>query len=309
MSLIQIEQFRLEDIRAQAQVPEEIFRSVQPEVVKVIRENLIGRQIVPVNILNDPAPVRRFYTQKDMSRSQMTHDYDAVEALAEDVVDLAPTDIRVPVNARGFSVKWQSNALTQGTAFQIDTASAEAAAYEVAFTEDELVFNGYSFDDVTFEPGLKGLVQGAGTVVAFGGGAWSLDPQNILDSLSEMLEALRKARVRGPYHLIVGEDLMSILEFAQIGGHFIMEHVQEVLMKGTNTGNSMIVASNFIPDNTAIVIPAWNHPWFSLEVMEDAVVEMWRKTPFSRASIKGVAWERAIFLIKQEKAIGKLTGV
>ena len=124
-----------------------------------------------------------------------------------------------------------------------------------------------------------------------------------------MREALRKARVRGPYHLLLVEDLMSALDFAQIGRHFILENVMEVLMKGTNAGKSMIIASNFIPDNTAIIIPAWNHPWFSLEVMEDAVVEMWRKTPFSRASIKGVAWERAIFLIKQAAAIGKLTGV
>ncbi|OJU83383.1 MAG: bacteriocin [Solirubrobacterales bacterium 70-9] len=105
-------------------------------------------------------------------------------------------------------------------ALDVDLASLDDAAHQIAVAENSAVFNGWA------KAGITGVIE-----------ASPFDPEplgpkadNYPRSVARAVEALREAGVEGPYGLALGPDeYIKVIETAEHGGYPLFDHLAKIL--------------------------------------------------------------------------------
>jgi uncharacterized linocin/CFP29 family protein len=105
-------------------------------------------------------------------------------------------------------------------AVDVDLASLDDAAHQIAIAENSAVFNGWA------KAGITGVIEASPFEPE------PLGPQadGYPRSVARAVEALREAGVEGPYALALGPDeYIKVIETAEHGGYPLLDHLAKIL--------------------------------------------------------------------------------
>ncbi len=105
-------------------------------------------------------------------------------------------------------------------AVDVDLASLDDAAHQIAIAENSAVFNGWA------KAGITGVIE-----------ASPFEPESLGSkadgyprAVARAVEALREAGVEGPYGLALGPDeYIKVIETAEHGGYPLFDHLKKIL--------------------------------------------------------------------------------
>lgn len=105
-------------------------------------------------------------------------------------------------------------------ALDVDLASLDDAAHQIAVAENSAVFNGWA------KAGITGVVEAS----PFEPEPLGTSADNYPRSVARAVEALREAGVEGPYGLALGPDeYIKVIETAENGGYPLFDHLAKIL--------------------------------------------------------------------------------
>jgi uncharacterized linocin/CFP29 family protein len=105
-------------------------------------------------------------------------------------------------------------------AVDVDLASLDDAAHQIAIAENSAVFNGWA------KAGITGVVEAS----PFEPEPLGTSADNYPRSVARAVEALREAGVEGPYGLALGPDeYIKVIETAEHGGYPLLDHLAKIL--------------------------------------------------------------------------------
>jgi uncharacterized linocin/CFP29 family protein len=105
-------------------------------------------------------------------------------------------------------------------AVDVDLASLDAAAHQIAVAENSAVFNGWA------KAGISGVIEASPFEPEPLGASADAYPR----SVARAVEALREAGVEGPYGLALGPDeYIKVIETAEHGGYPLFDHLAKIL--------------------------------------------------------------------------------
>jgi uncharacterized linocin/CFP29 family protein len=105
-------------------------------------------------------------------------------------------------------------------AVDVDLASLDDAAHQIAVAENSAVFNGWA------KAGITGVIEASPFEPEPLGASADAYPR----SVARAVEALREAGVEGPYGLALGPDeYIKVIETAEHGGYPLFDHLAKIL--------------------------------------------------------------------------------
>jgi uncharacterized linocin/CFP29 family protein len=105
-------------------------------------------------------------------------------------------------------------------ALDVDLASLDDAAHQIAVAENSAVFNGWA------KAGITGLLEAS----PFEPEPLGPSADGYPRSVARAVEALREAGVEGPYGLALGPDeYIKVIETAEHGGYPLFDHLKKIL--------------------------------------------------------------------------------
>jgi uncharacterized linocin/CFP29 family protein len=105
-------------------------------------------------------------------------------------------------------------------ALDVDLASLDDAAHQIAVAENSAVFNGWA------KAGITGVVEAS----PFEPEPLGPSADGYPRSVARAVEALREAGVEGPYGLALGPDeYIKVIETAEHGGYPLFDHLAKIL--------------------------------------------------------------------------------
>jgi uncharacterized linocin/CFP29 family protein len=105
-------------------------------------------------------------------------------------------------------------------AVDVDLASLDDAAHQIAVAENSAVFNGWA------KAGISGVIEASPFEPEPLGASADAYPR----SVARAVEALREAGVEGPYGLALGPDeYIKVIETAEHGGYPLFDHLAKIL--------------------------------------------------------------------------------
>lgn len=182
---------------------------IETVIVKTVRPQLIGRQIMPIRTLPH-AGYRKYtyYTENDMSQAliDMTG-----EEVAMDIVDLESNPVDIPIIHKEYILHWRDILMRREGGEDLNTQHAENAALQVAEEEDKLILSGeYLGWNALGIAGLMNSVPVTSRTVATAA-RWGVQA-NVLPDVAAAKQGLRALGFYGPYRLIMQPRLYALLE-------------------------------------------------------------------------------------------------
>jgi uncharacterized linocin/CFP29 family protein len=182
------------------------WEELEERAAQVLRSRLSARRVIRV-----VGPKGWAYTAVPEGRLDLVDDESDVKAGVYSVKPLVEARTRFSVN------RWEMDNATRG-AKDIDFSSLDAAVERMAAFEDQAVYYGYD------KGGIVGLAQVYGAEpVAFGSGA-----QQIMESVSQSMVALRSNHAQGPLSLVVGTEAWVRLN-KEIQGIPLVERIERMI--------------------------------------------------------------------------------
>jgi uncharacterized linocin/CFP29 family protein len=105
-------------------------------------------------------------------------------------------------------------------AVDVDLASLDDAAHQIAVAENSAIFNGWA------KAGITGVIEAS----PFEPEPLGTSADNYPRSVARAVEALREAGVEGPYGLALGPvEYIKVIETAENGGYPLFDHLKKIL--------------------------------------------------------------------------------
>lgn len=255
-------------------VTPEQHRKVLEAVVIAARQQMVARELLggDIEFYNDIGVQTISYdTLTEMSGAQI--DFKFTEN--EDQVDLARTNVPVPLIHKEFEIDFRDLASSQRYGTPLSTLNAEAAAYQVAITEDATLIQGWTRDGTDYD--VDGFYQAAGNT-----DSTSADfaiPGKPITAVAAALAMLEADKIKPPYNMALHPT-----QYNQLMGSIYTGGVDEVL-KVTNMLKSgrvdqgggaggLILATTDIVAGTGMIVAAPGRGFFKYHVPMDVSTKL-----------------------------------
>lgn len=275
---------------------------IETRIVKTVRPQLIGRQLMPVRALPH-AGFRKytFYTENDMSQAliDMTG-----EEVAMDIVDLESKPVNIPIIHKEYKLHWRDILMRREGGEDLNTQHAENAGLQVAEEEDKLILSGEYLGWNAL--GIGGLLNSrpAANVTSAALARWDTALTNILPDIAAAKQGLRALGHYGPYRLVMQPVVYAILEDLIAGTNkWYFQAVGELLGGVENiliSSNLYETAAGATDSVMLIDISPGN---FELIVGQD-LTNYLHKLP--SMNMQGKVWEAVVPVIKRPNAIWEI---
>ena len=281
-------------------IPEEFYTQVRDSVIDTIRRQSISRGILPAKMLPGGIGTMQYSFDSATEVSEAMLSY-AFTDNSEDVTGRSREHIPIPILHKEFRIGRRDLAACQLGGYDIDTRTANSAAYRVGNLENEVVLDGFAPDDSNYQ--IEGIYRSANnsyeTSADFGTAG------NATTAVSEALKLLAADEIVSDFDLYINPEQYIELASSIFGtsneGAREMPLVEELL------GGS-VIKSIWIDAGTGMLIPT-NCPniFGELVVAQDATVEM--QILEKSKDLWGRVYECLVPVIHEPNAFCKLTDI
>lgn len=211
------------------------YRYIQDEIVKIAREKLIARNVLPIATLADWGKTN--YTWEadvDMSVARVEMGAQTPNA---DIAALSPTTIFIPTIHKDFTIKARQLASSKHSPGEsLDVRSARLAGEKVAEKEEEMIWAGVDLGDdhALTVTGIIESAQDAGGGADWGHATIATAVSNCKADLLLAVQALRKDMHYGPYYAVMTKDAEVALwqTVPDTGGALLREFAEKLFTLG-----------------------------------------------------------------------------
>ena len=277
---------------------------IESQIVKTVRPQLIGRQLMPTRQLPSAGYTSYYYyTENDMGQAMISM---TGEEQSMDQVDLTESNVKIPIISKDYMLHWRDVLKRRDSGEDLNTQHAENAALQIAEEEDKLILSG----EYTTWPamGIQGLITATGKQTE-AGGDWNIaagDFSETFGDLANAKAALRNYGFYGPYKLIMPSAIYALLE-EPVGttNKFAFQLVGELIGGVEN----ILISNNLYPtDGTQneVVLVDTSPGNFELLVGAD-ITNYLAQLP--TMNYQGKVWEAVVPVIKRPKAIVEITDI
>jgi uncharacterized linocin/CFP29 family protein len=194
--------------RELAPISDAAWAQIEEEATRTLKEHLAGRRVVDVQ---GPSGIMLAAVGTGHLHQIASH-RDGIIARQRDVKALV--ELRVP-----FELDRQAIDDVERGAGDSDWQPVKDAARQIAFAEDEAIFDGYP------EAGIQGIRPGT-SIPAM---PLPADVRQYPEAIAHALGQLRLAGVNGPYAVLLGADAYTALAETSDHGYPVLAHVQRLI--------------------------------------------------------------------------------
>ena len=268
------------------------------EVVPVLRDTLVGRKFMAINPYMKGDGLTNFEATKISDLSSGFIQYSLPDGSEHSDSLIATTEIiKVPILYKNFSVQmqdilaWQNRTVSPGTQNNIDSLTATTASLKVAEQEEELLFNGWKPDGITYT--IKGFNQIAGNSVTGGSIATAGTMYGYVGSAIGKLAEDGVYGENQSYNLALTPTIYyKLLTRVMANGTPEIEYVKKVLGNGNIYVTNTLYQQGGSSKEAAIVTPVdTNRVHFELLNPVDHKIVLANPEFPGLSNVKGVAYE------------------
>lgn len=215
-------------------VTEEQMQTIREDVVRVAREKVIARNVLPIVPLNNWGVEQyKWYADVDISAPfvGMTGAHENADMAA-----ISPTTVNIPVIHKDFFIRARQLAASQNAQEPLDTRSARLASERVALKEEEAIWAGIAIGDnaAVTVTGLIDEGQSGGTGADWGNATIATAVANCKSNLLTTIHALRTDYYYGPYYLILtkGAEVALWQTVPDTGGQLLRKFAEDLYTLG-----------------------------------------------------------------------------
>lgn len=194
--------------RELAPISKMAWDQIEEEASRTLKRHLAARRVVDVQ---GPKGLE-FSAVGTGHLRQITTPGDGIQAAQRETKALV--ELRVP-----FELTRQAIDDVERGAMDSDWSPVKDAARKIAFAEDRAVFEGY------VPAGIEGVRQGTSNRAL----TLPADVENYPVTIAQAVSQLRLAGVNGPYALLLGAELYTLIGGASDNGYPILDHIQRLV--------------------------------------------------------------------------------
>jgi len=279
-------------------------KKIDPELVEPAKIVTIGRKLVPVT-----APQGFGVTSVDwgqisgMSDGHVGYGFTSGN---EDVIDIAMTNVKVPVYWKDYKVNRRTyEGWLQNNSTNIDTASAVDALYRTIVKEDVGIIQGIVNKAGTYD--IKGLYQSATSTVTdtYDFGTYGQATKALAAAKKELVDA------GIPAYSIPLNMVLPSTQYGELEASESANGVEETpkIEKMLNGGAIFSVSETVLPESDGMVLPAPRvaKPYFDYFLTQNYATEHGFDSNHPDTSdLTGRVYTAGILRVKQPKAICQL---
>lgn len=144
-------------------LPPEFYGRARTDAIAGFRRQNISRDIIPIRAIGGGLGVQSWDWTHESEMSEATLSWGTKIQTNEDQIALSRESIKIPVLHKEFRLDYREMLTASMNGYNIVTKNISAAAYQLAYLENQIVMDGYQRQDGSYE--VKGLYQLAETVV------------------------------------------------------------------------------------------------------------------------------------------------
>jgi uncharacterized linocin/CFP29 family protein len=278
--------------------PVEYYRQIKDAIVFTARKQAVARKIINTRNISGGIGVQQwtYDTANEVSDALLTYQFTDT---AEDWIELARTDVPIPLLHKEFRISRRDLAAAARGGFGISTATVSSAAYKVMNLENQLILNGFAADGTNYD--IKGLYQSAGNSTA---GSDFGTAGNPLASVAAAIDKMQADNITGPYNLVLNPTQYMELATSVLGsgaGEREMAMVKEILEGGN------IYSTSFQAAGTGMLLADASAGFFEMIVAQDMTTET--EVLQKSKDLWGRVYECVIPVVYDANAICKLTAI
>lgn len=278
--------------------PVEYYRQIKDAIVFTARKQAVARKIINTRNISGGIGVQQwtYDTANEVSDALLTYQFTDT---AEDWIELARTDVPIPLLHKEFRISRRDLAAAARGGFGISTATVQSAAYKVMNLENQLILNGFAADGTNYD--IKGLYQSAGNSTA---GSDFGTVGNPLKSVAAAIDLMQADNITGPYNLVLNPTQYMELATSVLGsgaGEREMAMVKEILEGGN------IYSTSFQTAGTGMLLADASAGFFEMIVAQDMTTET--EVLQKSKDLWGRVYECVIPVVYDANAICKLTTI
>ena len=144
-------------------IPTEFYEQMRDGIIYTARQQNIARSLIPSRLISGGLGTQQygFDSATEVSEAMLSF---AFSDNAEDIIGRSRMHLPIPVLHKEFRIGRRDIASAQNGNYELNTATANSAAYRVTNLENNVVINGYAPDGSNYE--VKGLYQSVGQTTA-----------------------------------------------------------------------------------------------------------------------------------------------
>jgi uncharacterized linocin/CFP29 family protein len=271
---------------------------IRDRAVEAARRSLKGRQLFGTSVrkIDSGAQTYGYDTLTHVSAASLEFVWPGKQNL--DAVNLARTSVAIPVLKKEFEINKLDLAASQLSGTPLNTVTADSAAYKVAYLEDSMLINGFSFDGTNYD--INGLFKAAGNTDGS-----SLDwgtSANIITSINNGIGLLLDDGIDGPWNLTInptqrGQLNSNIANTAVTYKQWVTEQLE---------GGS-IITSAAMPESDGMLTPVNAEGKFEYVVAEDLTTQTELTSVKEGQNLFGRVYVRGLPIVYDANAICTLT--
>ena len=278
--------------------PVEYYRQIKDAIVFTARKQAVARKIINTRNISGGIGVQQwtYDTANEVSDALLTYQFTDT---AEDWIELARTDVPIPLLHKEFRISRRDLAAAARGGFGISTATVSSAAYKVMNLENQLILNGFAADGTNYD--IKGLYQSAGNSTEGKDFATAGQP---LESVATAIDLMQADNITGPYNLVLNPTQYMELATSVLGsgaGEREMAMVKEILEGGN------IYSTSFQAAGTGMLLADASAGFFEMIVAQDMTTET--EVLQKSKDLWGRVYECVIPVVYDANAICKLTTI
>ncbi len=278
--------------------PVEYYRQIKDAIVFTARKQAVARKIINTRNISGGIGVQQwtYDTANEVSDALLTYQFTDT---AEDWIELARTDVPIPLLHKEFRISRRDLAAAARGGFGISTATVSSAAYKVMNLENQLILNGFAADGTNYD--IKGLYQSAGNYTTGKDFATAGQP---LESVATAIDLMQADNITGPYNLVLNPTQYMELATSILGsgaGEREIAMVKEILEGGN------IYSTSFQPAGTGMLLADASAGFFEMIIAQDMTTET--EVLQKSKDLWGRVYECVIPVVYDANAICKLTTI
>ncbi len=278
--------------------PVEYYRQIKDAIVFTARKQAVARKIINTRNISGGIGVQQwtYDTANEVSDALLTYQFTDT---AEDWIELARTDVPIPLLHKEFRISRRDLAAAARGGFGISTATVSSAAYKVMNLENQLILNGFAADGTNYD--IKGLYQSAGNYTAGKDFGTAGQP---LESVATAIDLMQADNITGPYNLVLNPTQYMQLATSVLGGGSGEREIAMVkeILEGGN-----IYSTSFQPAGTGMLLADASAGFFEMIVAQDMTTET--EVLQKSKDLWGRVYECVIPVVYDANAICKLTTI
>jgi uncharacterized linocin/CFP29 family protein len=271
---------------------------IRERAVESARRKLKGRQLFGQSVrkIDSGAQSYAYDTLTHMSAAALDFTWPGRHNL--DAINLARTTVAIPNLHKEFEINKLDLAASKLSGTPLNTSTSDSAAYKVAYLEDSLLINGFSFDGTNYD--INGLFKAAGNT-----DGTSLDwgtKANIETSINNGIGLLLDDGIDGPWNLTINPTQRGQLNatFANTAVTY-KQWVLEQLEGGS------IITSAAMAESDGMLTPVNPEGMFEYVVAEDLTAQSEVTSLKEGNNLFGRVYVRGLPVVYDANAICTLT--